>query len=248
MTRRLGLSTRAIHGDAAHASGLDARRTAASTKAPPSPIRSAPPPKCSTRGTATTPIRSRSPSVSRCSKAPRRRCSWRAAWAPPRSPISPCCGPATTCSSSEWIYGGTHRLFTEEFGRLGIEVTFVDPDAIARVEEGVPQEDPRGFRRNADQSVDARARHRALRAALQGRRAWRSWSTRPSPRPMNFRPLEHGADVVIHSATKYLNGHCDVIAGAVVGSRIVGGGGAPADAGVGTGARPHGRVARSIAG
>lgn len=35
--------------------------------------------------------------------------------------------------------------------------------------------------------------------------------------PVNFRPLEHGADVVVHSATKYLNGHNDVIAGAIVG-------------------------------
>jgi cystathionine beta-lyase/cystathionine gamma-synthase len=36
--------------------------------------------------------------------------------------------------------------------------------------------------------------------------------------PINFRPLEHGADVVITSATKYLNGHSDVVAGAVAGS------------------------------
>src|SRR3989441_6857569 len=39
--------------------------------------------------------------------------------------------------------------------------------------------------------------------------------------PINFRPLEHGADVVIHSATKYLNGHTDVIAGAVAGTESV---------------------------
>ena len=39
--------------------------------------------------------------------------------------------------------------------------------------------------------------------------------------PINFRPLEHGADVVISSATKYLNGHSDVIAGAVAGSNSV---------------------------
>ncbi len=38
---------------------------------------------------------------------------------------------------------------------------------------------------------------------------------------VNFRPLEHGADIVIHSATKYLNGHSDVIAGAVAGSNDV---------------------------
>jgi cystathionine beta-lyase/cystathionine gamma-synthase len=36
--------------------------------------------------------------------------------------------------------------------------------------------------------------------------------------PVNFRPLEHGADIVIHSATKYLNGHTDVIAGVVAGT------------------------------
>jgi cystathionine beta-lyase/cystathionine gamma-synthase len=36
--------------------------------------------------------------------------------------------------------------------------------------------------------------------------------------PINFRPIEHGADVVISSATKYLNGHSDVIAGAVAGT------------------------------
>jgi cystathionine beta-lyase/cystathionine gamma-synthase len=36
--------------------------------------------------------------------------------------------------------------------------------------------------------------------------------------PINFRPLEHGADVVITSATKYLNGHSDVVAGVVAGS------------------------------
>jgi cystathionine beta-lyase/cystathionine gamma-synthase len=39
--------------------------------------------------------------------------------------------------------------------------------------------------------------------------------------PVNFRPLEHGADVVITSATKYLNGHSDVVAGAVAGSAPV---------------------------
>jgi cystathionine beta-lyase/cystathionine gamma-synthase len=39
--------------------------------------------------------------------------------------------------------------------------------------------------------------------------------------PINFRPLEHGADIVITSATKYLNGHSDVIAGAVAGSSSV---------------------------
>ena len=36
--------------------------------------------------------------------------------------------------------------------------------------------------------------------------------------PINFRPIEHGADVVIHSATKYLNGHHDILSGVVLGT------------------------------
>jgi len=36
--------------------------------------------------------------------------------------------------------------------------------------------------------------------------------------PINFRPVEHGFDLVVHSATKYLNGHSDIVAGAVAGS------------------------------
>lgn len=37
--------------------------------------------------------------------------------------------------------------------------------------------------------------------------------------PVLTQPLKHGADLVVHSATKYLNGHCDVVAGAVIGAR-----------------------------
>jgi cystathionine beta-lyase/cystathionine gamma-synthase len=36
--------------------------------------------------------------------------------------------------------------------------------------------------------------------------------------PINFRPVEHGFDLIVHSATKYLNGHSDIVAGAVAGS------------------------------
>jgi cystathionine beta-lyase/cystathionine gamma-synthase len=37
--------------------------------------------------------------------------------------------------------------------------------------------------------------------------------------PVNFQPIEHGFDLVLHSATKYLNGHSDIVAGVVIGSR-----------------------------
>jgi cystathionine beta-lyase/cystathionine gamma-synthase len=119
--------------------------------------------------------------------------------------------------SSAWIYGGTRKLFDEEFGRFGIEVTYVEPDQ------------PRNWRRSMKKhtraifietptnptlrvlDVDAVAQ-----AAREHGLALLVDATFASP--INFRPLEHGADVVISSATKYLNGHSDVIAGAVAGT------------------------------
>jgi cystathionine beta-lyase/cystathionine gamma-synthase len=119
--------------------------------------------------------------------------------------------------SSSWIYGGTYRLLTEEFGAIGIGVTFIDPM------------DSRGFRKAVRKHTRAifiespvnptcrvvDMRPLAQLAAEHGL-AFAVDSTFASP--INFRPLEHGADVVIHSATKFLNGHHDVLAGVVMGT------------------------------
>ena len=119
--------------------------------------------------------------------------------------------------SSSWIYGGTYRLLTSEFGAIGIGVTFIDPM------------DSRGFRKAirkhtraifietpvnpTNRVVDMRP---LAQLASDHGLAFAVDSTFATP--INFRPLEHGADVVIHSATKYLNGHHDVLAGAVMGT------------------------------
>ncbi|MBE0594543.1 MAG: PLP-dependent transferase, partial [Gemmatimonadales bacterium] len=122
--------------------------------------------------------------------------------------------------ASEWIYGGTRRLFAEEFGKLGIEFTFATPDnarnwrQLARkTTRAVFVETPTNpLMRVLDlDPIAAFCRERGLALIVD--------STFASP--VNFRPLEHGADVVIHSATKYLNGHSDVIGGVVAGSESV---------------------------
>lgn len=122
--------------------------------------------------------------------------------------------------ASEWIYGGTRRLFEEEFGKLGIEVDYVTPDnprnwrgKLRKTTRAVFIETPTNpLVRVLDlEPVAELCRQQGLVLVVD--------STFASP--INFRALEHGADVVIHSATKYLNGHSDVIGGVVAGSEEI---------------------------
>ncbi len=122
--------------------------------------------------------------------------------------------------ASEWIYGGTYTLFTEDFHRLGIEVSFVNPDRrrdwrarIRKNTRAIFVETPTNpLMRVLDLDwLSVLSQERGIPLLVD--------STFASP--INFRPLEHGADVVIHSVTKYLNGHSDVIAGAVTGTEAV---------------------------
>ena len=119
--------------------------------------------------------------------------------------------------ASQYIYGGTHRLLTEEFQQMGIDVTLVEPF------------EPRAWRRRLrketraifiESPVNPTCRVLDMRGVSLLTKelgiALVVDSTFASP--VNFRPLEHGADVVIHSATKYLNGHHDVLGGVVCGT------------------------------
>jgi cystathionine beta-lyase/cystathionine gamma-synthase len=119
--------------------------------------------------------------------------------------------------SSTWIYGGTQRLFDEELGRYGIEVTYVGPDQVRLWRKSV---------RKATRAIFVETPTNPLMrvvdlgpiAYLAQEHGLALLVDATFASPINFRPLEHGADVVITSATKYLNGHSDVIAGVVAGS------------------------------
>jgi cystathionine beta-lyase/cystathionine gamma-synthase len=119
--------------------------------------------------------------------------------------------------SSSWIYGGTRHLFDKELGRLGIDITYVRPDqprlwrrTVRKATRAIFVETPTNpLMRVVDLTPVAHvAREFGLALLVDATFA----------SPINFRPLEHGADIAITSATKYLNGHSDVIAGAVAGS------------------------------
>jgi len=119
--------------------------------------------------------------------------------------------------ASSWIYGGAAALLTKEFATLGIDVSLIDPIK------------PRAWRK------ELRKQTRAVFLETPVNPTCRVLDLRPISyitkehgialvvdstfaSPINLRPLEHGADVVIHSATKYLNGHSDVIGGVVCGT------------------------------
>lgn len=122
--------------------------------------------------------------------------------------------------TSAWIYGGTRKLFDYELPAMGVTVTTVDPTesrawrrAITRNTRVIFVESPvNPTTRVLDlRPLSALARETGLALVVD--------STFASP--VNFRPLAHGADVVIHSATKYLNGHHDILAGVVCGAESV---------------------------
>jgi cystathionine gamma-lyase len=117
--------------------------------------------------------------------------------------------------SEENTYGGTTRLFTRVLARLGIEFTFVDtrdPGAIAAAMR------PQTKLVHVETPTNPMMRVCDLRAAAEVAHAGRALLSVDNTyaSPYNQRPLEFGADVVVHSSTKYVNGHSDVIGGLVV--------------------------------
>jgi cystathionine gamma-lyase len=115
---------------------------------------------------------------------------------------------------SDDVYGGTFRLVDKVFRRLGIEASFVDLTDPSNLERAMrPRtrlvwiESPTNpLLKLVDLSaVAAVARARGARTVVDN-----TFAT-----PFFQRPLQHGIDLVCHSTTKYLNGHSDVIGGAV---------------------------------
>lgn len=125
--------------------------------------------------------------------------------------------PGDHLMASAWIYGGTQLLLTQEFATIGIDVTLVDPTESRGWRKRLRRETRAIF---LESPVNPTCRVLDLRPisilAQELGLALVIDSTLASA--INFRPIEHGADVVIQSTTKYLNGHDDAIGGAVLGT------------------------------
>src|SRR5436190_20855121 len=114
------------------------------------------------------------------------------------------------------LYGGTHDLMNRDFATLGMAVDFIDADR---------RDGWQALLRPNTQAIYVEAMTNPLlqvadlNAVVEFARAHGLVSIIDNTfaSPINFRPIEAGFDLSIHSATKYLNGHADIVAGAVAG-------------------------------
>lgn len=120
--------------------------------------------------------------------------------------------------STSAIYGGTFNLFDVTLRQMGIDVTFVSPDATE-------EELMAAFKPNT-KAVFAESLSNPSLVVLDIERFAKCAHANgvpliidnTFPTPVNCRPFEHGADIVVHSTTKYLDGHAVALGGVVVDS------------------------------
>ena len=120
--------------------------------------------------------------------------------------------------SSSAIYGGTYNLFAVTMKRMGIDFTFVSPDCTE-------EELNAAFKENTKAVFGETIANPAL-AVLDIERFANAAHAHGVPliidntfaTPVNCRPFEWGADIVVHSTTKYMDGHATQVGGAIVDS------------------------------
>ena len=120
--------------------------------------------------------------------------------------------------SSSSIYGGTFNLFAVTMKKLGIECTFIDADASE-------EEIQAAFRPNTKALFGETIANPALSvldiekfARIAHKNGVPLIVDNTFPTPINCRPIEFGADIVIHSTTKYMDGHATAVGGCIVDS------------------------------
>jgi cystathionine gamma-lyase len=115
----------------------------------------------------------------------------------------------------ENVYGGTHRLMEQLRSRLGLAFTFVDTSDVANVERAIRPATKLLFIETPTNPMMRLADLAALGALAASRRVLLAVDNTFAT-PVFQRPFEFGADIVVHSTTKYLNGHSDMVGGLVV--------------------------------
>ena len=118
--------------------------------------------------------------------------------------------------SSSTVYGGTYAFFRNVLPTRGIEVSLVDTTDLSAVERAIRPDTRVLYVETLSNPLLTVSDLRALSALAKKRKLKLVVDNTFSP--LIVRPLDLGADVVVHSCTKYVSGSSDLIAGAVVGS------------------------------
>ena len=118
----------------------------------------------------------------------------------------------------ESLYGGTHDLINKDFPDLGIECDFIDGCDPNGWEEKLRLETKLIYVETiTNPLLDVLDLNAVVVFAKKNNLLSLIDNTFASP--VNYRPIQNGFDLSLHSATKYLNGHTDIVAGAVIGSK-----------------------------
>jgi cystathionine beta-lyase/cystathionine gamma-synthase len=114
------------------------------------------------------------------------------------------------------LYGGTHDFVTRDLADLGMSVDFIDANDPASWEEKVRPNTKAIYVETMTNPLLEVADHAAIVGFAKSHNLV-SLIDNTFATPVNFRPPEIGYDLSLHSCTKYLNGHSDIVAGAVIG-------------------------------
>lgn len=119
--------------------------------------------------------------------------------------------------AQDCLYGGTHELICKDLAEMGIGYDLIEGDRPRTWEEKIRPETKVIYVETMSnpllQVPDLKAA-----AAFAQKHGLISVIDNTFASPVNFLPLEHGFDISLHSCTKYLNGHTDIVAGAAIGS------------------------------
>ncbi len=113
------------------------------------------------------------------------------------------------------LYGGTYRIFERVMKQMGIEVTYVDPINAGAFAEAIRPTTKLVWTETPTNPLLKICDIAAVAEICKKRNVWLAVDN-TFLTPMLQRPLDLGATMVVHSTTKYLNGHADVVGGVVV--------------------------------
>lgn len=125
-------------------------------------------------------------------------------------------GDHVVCASA--IYGGTFNLFNKTLRELGIEFTFMLPDATAEEIEAAFKENTRCAFIESISNPSLHVADIETYSEIAHRHGVPLIVDNTFPTPVNFRPFEWGADIIVHSTSKYMDGHAVALGGVIVDS------------------------------